>query len=71
VVFGSPDLPHNKRQHLLTRYNINVQMIFARDFPLNLATSSQNETASEVMAAAEATGGLLIGAAAESHHSRQ
>jgi len=46
-------------------------MIFARDFPLNLATSSQNETASEVMAAAEATGGLLIGAAAESHHSRQ
>ena len=36
VIFGSPDLPHNKRQHLLSHYTIVVTIIFARDFPLNL-----------------------------------
>jgi len=36
VVFGSPDLPHNKRQHLTTKYNITVSIIFAKDFPVNL-----------------------------------
>lgn len=36
VVFGSPDLPHNKRQHLIPTYAIAVTIIFARDFPLNI-----------------------------------
>lgn len=36
VIFGSPDLPHNKRQHLLPHYTIVVTMIFAKDFPLNI-----------------------------------
>ena len=36
VVFGAPDLPHNKRQHLLGKYTIAVTIVYARDFPLNL-----------------------------------
>ena len=70
VVFGTPDLPHNKRQHLLARYNISVQMIFAKDFPVNFAVQTQNETVIEAIAAAESSAGLFNGAAAESHHSR-
>jgi len=37
VIFGSPDLPHNKRQHLNSTYNISVSILFARDFPINMA----------------------------------
>mmetsp|Transcript_32075 Transcript_32075/g.42529 ORF Transcript_32075/g.42529 Transcript_32075/m.42529 type:complete len:123 (+) Transcript_32075:1362-1730(+) len=59
VVFGSPDLPHNKRQHLLTKYTINVQMIYARDFPLNFSMSQQSEAeTAEAMAAAAKSNGL-------------
>ena len=36
VVFGSPDLPQNKREHLFPTYAIVVTIIFARDFPLNI-----------------------------------
>lgn len=38
VVFGAPDLPHNKRQHMLHDYSINVSILFAKDFPLNMKT---------------------------------
>jgi len=38
VIFGAPDLPHNKRQHLIPKFNFAVSMIFARDFPVNLVT---------------------------------
>ena len=38
VVFGSPDLSLNKRQTLLQNYHIQAQVIFARDFPLNIKT---------------------------------
>ena len=36
MVFGAPDLPHNKRQHLLGKYTIAVSMTYARDFPVNI-----------------------------------
>ena len=36
VVYGAPDLPHNKRQHLIPSYSIIVTILFARDFPLNI-----------------------------------
>lgn len=36
VVFGAPDLPHSKRQHLLGKYTISVCMCYARDFPINI-----------------------------------
>ena len=36
VVFGAADVPHAKRQHLAPRYNIEVSIIFARDFPINM-----------------------------------
>jgi hypothetical protein len=36
VIFGSPDLPHNKRQHMLSHYTITVSVLFAKDFPINI-----------------------------------
>ena len=36
VVYGAPDLPHNKRQHLIPTYAITVNILYARDFPLNI-----------------------------------
>ena len=37
VVFGSPDLTIQRRQQLTAHFTIQIQLIFARDFPVNLA----------------------------------
>jgi len=48
VIFGSPDLPHNKRQHLLGRYTIVISMIFAKDFPLNIPPTAREAESTSV-----------------------
>ena len=45
VVFGSPDLPHHKRQHLLPTFTVQVSIIFARDFPLNFRSTEPDQEA--------------------------
>ena len=45
VIYGAPDLPHNKRQHLLGSYTIGVTILFARDFPINLRPQFEPEQA--------------------------
>ena len=47
MIFGSPDLPHNKRQHLLGKYSIVVTIIFVKDFPLNLNSAKFETTDNE------------------------
>ena len=36
VIFGSPDLSIQRRQQLAQNFTSNIQVIFARDFPVNL-----------------------------------
>lgn len=43
VIFGAPDLPHNKRQHMLSLYTIAVSVLFAKDFPINMRPQQSEE----------------------------
>ena len=44
VIFGAADLPHNKRQHLLSRYTISVTVCYTRDFPVDLPSRAVEES---------------------------
>ena len=47
VIFGSPELPSNRKQFLLTYYNISVSVLFAKDFPVDLAPPEHSENGSK------------------------
>ena len=43
VIFGAPELPSNRKQFLLTYYNISVSVLFAKDFPVDLALTENSD----------------------------